>query len=153
MGSYGLSVTTLEEVFLRVSEDAAAASAASAASAAATAAAASPGGTATAGPGGSVARRGVPGERQQGRKATAAAGDDGTSNGTVDGTAYGTAAAEVDRSEFVVVNLPRRCYLKVRAGSSRQFRAAYLAPACAAAMPQKLLVLRFGTSLELPFPW
>ena len=106
--SYGLSVTTLEEVFLRVSESAAAASAASAAAAVAAAAAAAAAAVAAPGPvGPATATLGE--QRGQHKEAEVA-------NGSADGTADGTAAAEVDRSEFVLVNLPRRCYLKVTPG-------------------------------------
>jgi hypothetical protein len=116
--SYGLSVTTLEEVFLRVSESAAAASAAAAAVAASAAPIAA---------GSAPATEAL--EEQQWEQRHK---EPEVANGTADGTA----AADVDRSEFVVVNLPRRYYLKVTAGIYRAGTAAPAGHTCLRCCPQ-----------------
>ena len=104
--SYGLSETTLEDVFLRVSE------------------------AAEAGSGGAAGSGGGGGGGATGDALAAAGGAAATAGGAAAAAHVGGAAAGTqeggkpppppqqqrppdDRSEFVVVNLPRRCYLTV----------------------------------------
>lgn len=98
VGSYGLSVTTLEEVFLRVSESA---------GVEAGDAGAAEGGT----EGGSSAGNGRVGQQRSGKPAPG-----GHLPVSADAAAAELADAEPDddRSEFLVVNLPHRCYHKAR---------------------------------------
>lgn len=97
VASFGLSVTTLEEVFLRVSESAGVdcGEADPAEDRAATGSAG--GGRAAQQPSGKQVAVGLPPAG-----AGAAPAD------------LGDAELDVDRSEFVVVNVPHRCYLRVR---------------------------------------